>query len=69
MAKDYIIGHPEACKYLLHRGTGIPKGGAKKHEHGSVRCNSHLFFAIVAEPIVACATASLIRWDVTPRSA
>jgi hypothetical protein len=29
----------------------------------------YLFLAIVAESIAACAIASLIRWDVTPRSA
>jgi hypothetical protein len=38
VARRYLQEHPETCKYLSGTLTDIPKGGDKKHEHGSVRC-------------------------------
>jgi|SRR5579862_2543772 len=39
-AQRWLIAHPESCKYLSQYDSGIPKGGEKKHEHGSSRCVS-----------------------------
>jgi len=39
-AQRWLIAHPESCKYLSQHDSGIPKGGEKKHEHGSSRCVS-----------------------------
>ena len=41
LAREWLIAHPEACRVIPVSGkTSIPKGGEKKHEHGSVTCVS-----------------------------